>query len=284
MSQLAFKTDPMTSEVWRIEEFKQETNDVFTLKLLPASEQAPRAFKGGQFNMIYVYGIGEVPISLSGDPTRLSPPAPLVHTVRSVGPVTKIMSTLKEGDMVGIRGPFGNHWPIEDHYGNDIVIVAGGIGLAPLRPIIYYVLANREKYGKLVILYGARTPKDVLFNDELQRWRAVERNEVYVSVDRAEGNWKGDVGVVTQLMPRITIESAATAAFVCGPEIMMKYSVIGLQGIGVPETNCYISMERNMKCGIGFCGHCQLGPEFICKDGPVYRYQDIEYFLSIREA
>jgi NAD(P)H-flavin reductase len=267
----------MIPALYRIETVKQETHDTFTIELAGTDGRSP--FEAGQFNMLYIYGVGEVPISISGDPTK---PNKLFHTTRAVGTVTKAMRKLKRGDMVGIRGPFGTHWPIRESVGSDIVIVAGGIGLAPLRPAIYEVLSQREKYGKVVLLYGTRSPADILFRHELERWRSRFDLEVFITVDRAMEGWRGNVGVITTLIPKAPFDPHHAVALICGPEIMMKYAVAELHKRGLGEI--YVSMERNMKCGIGFCGHCQYGPTFICKDGPVFRYDAIAPLFSKREV
>lgn len=272
--------DPMLPAPYRVQRMRQDTYDTFTLELQSAGGANALHFNAGQFNMLYVFGIGEVPISISGDPTT---PAILVHTTRAVGTVTKAMRQLKRGDILGVRGPFGTHWPVEEAAGNDAVIIAGGIGLAPLRPALYALLAQREKFGKVVLLYGTRTPSDILFRRELESWRARLDLEVYVTVDRATGNWRGNVGVVTTLIPKAPFDPRNAVAMVCGPEIMMRFTVLELQKRGVPATNIFLSMERNMKCAVGFCGHCQFGPAFICKDGPVFRYDRIKDLFAKRE-
>lgn len=265
---------------FRVQRLRQDTYDTFTLELQPANGLSEFAFAAGQFNMLYVFGAGEVPISISGDPAKSQT---LVHTTRAVGVVTKAMRKLQRGEMLGVRGPFGTHWPVAEALGSDIVIVAGGIGLAPLRPALYALLARREKYGKVVLLYGARTPEDILYRRELERWRARLDLEVYVTVDRAAGNWRGNVGVVTTLIPKAPFDPRNAVAMVCGPEIMMRFTVLELQKRGVPAENIFLSMERNMKCAVGFCGHCQFGPAFICKDGPVFRYDRIKDLFTKRE-
>lgn len=251
---------------------RNETDDTFTFELKPADGEGRFTFAPGQFNMLYVFGVGEVPISISGDPLGSKP---LQHTTRVVGTVTKAMRRLKRGDMIGLRGPFGSHWPVEDAAGRDFVIVAGGIGLAPLRPALYQLMAQREKYRRIVLLYGTRTPEDILYRRELERWRGKFDLEVYVTVDRASGDWRGNVGVVTTLIGRAPFDPSNAIALVCGPEVMMRYTVMELQKRGVASERTYVSMERNMKCALGFCGHCQYGPTFICKDGPVFRFDRI---------
>jgi NAD(P)H-flavin reductase len=266
----------MVPHPFRILRSRSETHDTFTIELESAHEADGFSFQPGQFNMLYLFGVGEIPISISGDPSKKR----LVHTTREVGTVTRAMRKLKRGDVLGVRGPFGSHWPVEDAKGNDVVIVTGGIGLAPLRPALYAVLSEREKYGKVVLLYGARTPADILYRQELEQWRSRFDLEVHATVDRAMSGWRGNVGVVTTLIPKAPFDPRDTLAFVCGPEIMMRFTVMELQKRGVPTDAIFLSMERNMKCAIGFCGHCQFGPTFVCKDGPVYRYDRIKDWLA----
>ena len=270
-------SDPMVPSPFRVQRVRQETHDTFTLELEPARGGDGFSFQAGQFNMLYVFGVGEVPISISGDPTKTKM---LVHTTRAVGTVTKAMRRLKRGDILGVRGPFGRHWPVDVAAGSDIVIVAGGIGLAPLRPAMYQLLSQRDHYDKVVLLYGARTPEEILFPRELERWRAHFDLEVHVTVDRAMGGWRGNVGVVTTLIQKAPFNARNTTAMVCGPEVMMRFTVMELLKRGVKTDNIHISMERNMKCAIGFCGHCQFGPVFVCKDGPVFVYGRIKDLLT----
>jgi NAD(P)H-flavin reductase len=265
--------DPMQTQPYRIESVRRETHDTYTFELKRANGAGGLRFAAGQFNMLYVFGVGEVPISISGDPNR---PERLVHTTREVGAVTRALRGLKRGQVLGVRGPYGTQWPVEQGMGSDVVIVAGGIGLAPLRPALYQLIAHREKYGKVVLLYGARTPDEILYQRELAQWRAQFDLEVHVTVDRAMGGWRGNVGVVTTLIPKAPFDPSSTLAFVCGPEIMMRFTVLELKRRGVAPQNMFISMERNMKCGIGFCGHCQFGPGFVCKDGPVFPYDHVK--------
>ncbi len=272
--------DPMTPVFCRVLKTQHETRDTFTIALEPPAPAQAYPFAPGQFNMLYVFGVGEVPISVSGDPRR---PQILVHTIREVGAVTRAMRALKRGDALGVRGPFGSSWPVEEAVGRDVVIVAGGIGLAPLRPAIYSILAHRQKYGRVVLMYGTRTPEDILFRKEVERWRARLDLSVHVTVDRAMALWRGSVGVVTTIIPRAGFDPRNALAMVCGPEAMMRFTILELQNRGVGLGQIYVSTERNMKCAVGFCGHCQLGPTFICKDGPVFRYDRIQQFFEIRE-
>jgi NAD(P)H-flavin reductase len=269
--------DPMVPSLYRVQRSQWDTRDTFSLTLLPVAGDNIPPFEAGQFNMLYVYGVGEIPISISGDPARRDV---LVHTTRAVGTVTRAMSGLKVDDMLGVRGPFGTVWPVEMGRGKDIVIIAGGIGLAPLRPAIYRVMATREQYQRVVILYGARTFNDALYRNELRQWRSQFDMDVFVTVDRATGNWRGSVGLVTQLIGRAPFDPHNTIAMVCGPEVMMRFTTMELTRRGVSSGDIYVSLERNMKCGIGLCGHCQLGPMFICKDGPVFRHSQVQHLLT----
>ncbi|MFQ5583666.1 MAG: FAD/NAD(P)-binding protein [Calditrichia bacterium] len=277
---MATQMDPMTPILYKIEKFRRELHDTFSINLLPANGHSIGRFTPGQFNMLYVFGVGEAPISISGDPYK---PDTLTHTVRVVGSVTRAMSVLKPGETMGVRGPYGNHWPVEEAFGDDIVIIAGGIGLAPLRPVIYQVLARRERFGRVVILYGSRTPEDILYRKEIGEWRKHLDLEVQVTTDRATGGWRGNVGVVTRLIPRAHFDPYQCTVFVCGPEIMMRFTVRELEEIGVDLDSIYVSLERNMKCAVGYCGHCQYRQHFICKDGPVFNYNEIKDVFEERE-
>src|SRR5262245_42278050 len=274
--------DPMLPEPWRIRRARRDTRDVFTIDLEPVHSGKNIPFLPGQFNMLYVFGVGEVPISMSGNPANSGVVA---HTVRAVGAVTKAMSRLKRGDVIGVRGPFGSYWPVDEGAGKDLVIVAGGIGLAPLRSVIYHVLLRCENYRQVVLLYGARTPHDILYQTELEKWRGRFDLQIEVTVDNVPSGqpWQGNVGVVTSLIAGARFDPAQTIAMICGPEVMMRFTVIDLLKRGLGDERIFISMELNMKCAVGFCGHCQFGPTFICKDGPVFRFDRINSWLSKRE-
>ncbi len=269
--------DPMLPNAYRIERVIKESYDTFTVELTPENEYGQFAFGPGQFNMLYIFGVGEIPISISGDPDR---PQPLVHTTRAVGTVTNAMSRLRVGDSLGLRGPYGTTWPVKAARGQDVVLIAGGIGLAPLRPALYQILSHREAYGKIVLLYGTRSPEDILFRKELESWRSRFDLEVFVTVDYADSNWHGNVGFVTKLIAGAPFDPSHTTAMICGPEVMMRFAAIEMHKRGLSNEHIFLSMERNMKCAIGFCGHCQFGPLFICHDGPVFAYSQIQSWLN----
>ncbi len=255
-----------------------ETDDTFNIEVeMPARWE----FQPGQFNMLYAFGIGEAPISISG---TIPATDRIIHTIREVGAVTGALHRLRPGDQVGVRGPFGTGWPVQAAEGHDVVIVAGGIGLAPLRPVMLHVLGHRDRYQRVALLYGARSPGDLLFDEQLAEWRSRFDLEVEVTVDSATRRWRGPVGVVTRLIERVEFDPDGTTAMVCGPEVMMRFSARALLDAGVPAGNVYLSTERNMQCGIGLCGHCQLGPYFTCKAGPVLSFAQLEPLMSVPEV
>jgi NAD(P)H-flavin reductase len=272
--------DPMVPRIARVRRRQRDLKDVVTLTL-EMEDGGDLEFTPGQFNMLTVFGVGEVPISISGDPAK--PGGGLVHTIRDVGPVSGALARLGPGDAVGVRGPFGVGWPVAEARGNDVVVLTGGLGLAPLRPAIYSLLANRRQYGKIALLYGARGPGEILFRSELEQWRRLLDIQLYVTVDHADTDWFGSVGVVTTLVPRADFDPEHTLAMVCGPEIMMRFGVSALRDAGVNDQSIYLSMERSMKCAIGLCGHCQLGPVFVCKDGPVFRNDRLAPLTAAKE-
>jgi NAD(P)H-flavin reductase len=258
--------DSMHPTPARVTQVRKDTPDTFTLTLEPEGEEPLPSFLPGQFSMLYVFGVGELPISISGDPQERGK---LVYTVRSVGKTTHALVSRKVGDTVGVRGPFGKPWPLKSARGKDVIVIAGGIGLAPLRPVIYYILRHRADYGRLVVLYGARSPRDLLYQKQLESWARLP-----------DLSWHGHVGVVTTLFRYIRLQPLHSVAMVCGPEIMMRYVAWELEARGLPQGDLYVSLERNMKCGIGFCGHCQFGPDFICKDGPIFTYREMRPWLG----
>lgn len=274
--------DPMLPRLGRVRRRRREGPRISTLEIeLEAVTQSGEvAFAPGQFNMLTVFGVGEVPISLSGDPAD---PGRLVHTIRALGPVSVALERLRPGESVGLRGPFGMGWPMTDAVGQDVIVVAGGLGLAPLRPVLYHVFATREQYGRVALLYGTRSPADILFRRELEDWRRRLDVSIEVTVDHAAPDWHGHVGVVTTLISRVKFDPLSSIAFVCGPEVMMRFSISALQNAGLEDDAIYLSMERNMKCAVGLCGHCQFGPLFVCRDGPVFRCDRVRNLLARKE-
>ena len=270
----------MTPLPYRVLRRRRENHDNWTLELEPVDE-AIAPIGPGQFTMLYAFGVGEVPISTSGD--LEGDGTTLVHTIRAVGAVTNALCASKPGDVLGVRGPFGNTWPVEEAVGRDLVVVGGGVGLPPLRPVIYHALAHRSDFERVVVLYGGRTPDDLLFRRELERWRGRFDVDVDVTVDAAGSDWSGKVGVVTRLIPPAKFDPARAVAMVVGPEIMMRFTATALIQRGMKPEQIWMSMERTMRCGIGLCGHCQLGPTLICRDGPVYTYADVVRLIEVRE-
>ena len=262
----------------RIAGKRRDTHDTWTLTLEPTGAGLGR-FSPGQFAMLYAFGVGEVPISISADLTGADP---LAHTVRAVGAVTERICSLEQGAYVGVRGPFGSSWPIAEAEGRDVVVVAGGIGLAPLRPVICHVQAHRKRYGRVVVAYGGRSPAELLYAEELAEWRGRFDLDLDVTVDTAGPAWRGRVGVVTTLVGRADFDPANVAAFVCGPEVMMRFVAAELRARGVGDESIHVSLERSMKCAVGHCGHCQLRELFVCKDGPVFSYRRVEPLLRVR--
>ncbi len=263
---------------YRVTRRARETADTVTLVVEPVGAEAIERHLPGQFNMLYMFGTGEIPISISGDAAR----GELVHTTRAVGAASRAFCRLEVGDVLGVRGPFGTNWPMAQARGRDLVIIAGGIGLAPLRPVIDQAVFHRAEFGRVIVLIGARTPDDLLYLEEHARWR--ERDiEVRVTVDAADERWRGPIGFVTHLIPTLKVDASAALAMLCGPEIMMRFCARELRALGLDNERIYVTMERNMKCAIGLCGHCQLGPDFVCKDGPVYPYARVAGRMLIRE-
>ncbi len=271
--------DPMLPISYVVADKRQELGDTWTLELEPTGGDGVEAFRPGQFSMLYAFGAGEVPISLSGGGEA---GGRLGHTVRAVGAATRSICDTQPGEQLGVRGPFGNSWPLDQAEGGDVVVVAGGIGLAPLRLAVEQLIANRDSYRAVALLYGARSPDEMLYFSELQRWREAGIDVKY-TVDTAIGEWDGRVGLVTKLIPITGFEGSRTTAMICGPEVMMRFVAQALADRGVPDERICVSLERNMKCAIGHCGHCQLAHRFVCKDGPVFPVGRIGTLLGVRE-
>jgi anaerobic sulfite reductase subunit B len=259
---------------------REEASDVVTLALEPA-EGTPPPFRHGQFNMITSFGQGEIAVSMSSAPGA---PGPLEHSIRRVGAVSAALCDTAVGSVVGIRGPFGTSWGVDEvEDGTDVVVMAGGIGLAPLRGAVVDLVARQQAgRGRVFVLTGARSPDQILFHEDLLAWER-EGAHVAVSVDVGAPGWTGVVGVVTELLPSAPFWAPGSLALLCGPEVMMRFTVSALAQAGVTGERVYVSMERNMQCGIGHCGHCQLGPTLVCRDGPVYPWSELERWLAIRE-
>jgi NAD(P)H-flavin reductase len=281
LSTLSYHARPMTPLWAELVDVHPEAPGVSTywLKLKDPEIRESYHFNPGQFNILTVPGYGEAAISISSDIENVET---VGHTIRLAGNVTNAIDRLRIGDTVGIRGPFGSHWPVEACIGKDIYIAAGGIGLPPLRPVIYHIMKNRENFGEVVVLYGARTPNDLQFKDEYETWRDAGI-DLMVTVDRADEGWEGTVGVVPVLFYHLRMKSQNSVTFTCGPEIMMRFVVYEALARRLEEENIYISFERNMKCGFGSCGHCQLGPYFVCKDGPVFSYQQLQPYFNVED-
>lgn len=269
-------TAAMTPLPYRVVARRIETADTVTLDLAPVGK-AIRPLAPGQFAMIYAFGVGEVPISVSAGCGNGN----VTHTLRAAGAVTSALHESRTGIVLGLRGPYGNGWNLPQP-GTDVLLVAGGIGLAPLRPLLTHALEHRDQYRSVVLLVGARTPGDLIYADSYDEWRA-HGADVRVTVDRADVSWTGSVGVVTRLLDEAVADPASTAAFVCGPEVMMRLTATGLSRLGVPAGAIQISLERNMRCGVAWCGHCQLGPWLVCRDGPVVTYDVAEPLMTVRE-
>ncbi|HYU05141.1 MAG TPA: FAD/NAD(P)-binding protein [Jatrophihabitantaceae bacterium] len=272
--------DPMVPVPYRVASRRDETHDSATLRLEPVDAPIP-AFLPGQFTMLYARGVGEIAISISGDPSLGD--GALSQTIRDVGAVSRALHDAAPGDVVGVRGPFGTTWGLSTAVGHDLVIVAGGVGLAPLRPVLLGALASRDAYRRIVLVTGARAPDEFLFTDQLAEWTARPDLEVEQTVDVPAEGWSGPVGFVTEPLARVPVDPDRTIAFLCGPEPMMRFSANVLLGKGIPAANIRVSLERNMQCGVGLCGHCQLGPLLICRDGPVIDYELAQQLLAVRE-
>jgi sulfhydrogenase subunit gamma (sulfur reductase) len=253
---------------------KEQMTDLEKLFVLELPDGQHLGNEPGQFVEVSLFGIGEAPISISSSPSRSNGTFELC--VRRVGDVTNALHTLEPGALVGVRGPFGHAFPVDRMKGKDILFAAGGLGLAPLRSLINEVLDSRGSFGRVIVLYGTKQPSEILFKDELLEWAERDDVEFHMTVDRGDDTWRGHVGVITTLFPRITVNPRNTVAATCGPPIMYRFVLMELLGKGIPETQIYLSLERRMKCGVGKCGHCQINQFYCCQDGPVFRYADIK--------
>lgn len=282
MSLPSSPASPWTVHPARILAIKQEILDTATYELAFEDDAFGTnfRFRSGQFNMVYLPGFGESAISISSDPQRT---ASLSHTVRIAGNVTRALARHQVGAQVLLRGPFGSAWPMEQSVGRDIVIACGGIGLAPLRPAIYHIINHRDDYRKVHLLYGARTPEGLLYADEYDQWRDAGI-QVQTTVDSGDANWLGHIGVVPTLFDRLKLEADQTRVLSCGPELMMRYVVFEALSRSISPKHIYISLERNMQCAVGFCGHCLLGPAFVCRDGPVFTYERMEPYFNLEDV
>ncbi|NJL16788.1 MAG: Ni/Fe hydrogenase subunit gamma [Nitrospira sp.] len=279
MSEVESMVNPYVIHPATIVEKIREAEDITTYRLQLVDKEARRRFrfKAGQFNMVYLFGVGEVAISIVSDPDE---PELLDHTIRAVGRTTKAIAALQPGDALGIRGPFGEGWPLEEVKGRNVVIVTGGLGCAPVVGAIEYIFRRREEYGSVKILHGVKTPHDLLYRERFDAWRRHSDTEVLLTSDQPDKTWRYHVGVVTELFEQVSIDPAKSTVLMCGPEIMMRLGVPILMKRGIPATAIYVSLERHMECGIGLCGHCQMGPYFLCKDGPVMRYDRVAQWLG----
>jgi NAD(P)H-flavin reductase len=267
------KTNPYLPMPAQIKSINWENYETFTFTL-QLSDQKRFTFQPGQFNLISVLGVGEAPFSISSAPRK---DGSFDHTVRIVGNVTKALSRLSVGDLIGVRGPYGNGWPLKKVKGKNLVIVAGGLGLAPLVSVIEYVIQNRHQFGDLEIFYGARSPNDLIFTRKFEEWQRAARTRLFLTVDRIPANieWPYRVGVVTSLFELSSVEPAKSLVFTCGPEIMMHFVGHAMLTRGFQDNQIFISMERRMECGIGKCGHCLIGSKYVCQNGPVFSLQEI---------
>lgn len=260
---------PTLAEMVKIEQLA-EKEKLFTLHLKDGRDLGHRA---GQFVEVSVFGVGEAPIGVTSSPTRNGT---FELCIREVGDVTRALHRMEPGSTVGIRGPFGNGFPIDKMRGKDLLFAPGGMGLPPLRSVIQQVLDERESFGRVIILYGTRNPSELLFKDELARWEARDDVELHVTVDRGDESWTGNVGVITTLFPKVTINPRNTVALTVGPPVMYRFVLMELLSKGIQDGNIFLSLERRMKCGLGKCGHCQINNVYVCQKGPVFSYAQLK--------
>ncbi|ORV92431.1 oxidoreductase [Mycobacterium interjectum] len=270
----------MTPVPYRVRSRVVESPDSATLCLEPVGE-ALRTPQPGEFMMLYAFGVGEAAISISGDPSVTD--GSITHTIRAVGAVSRALHNAEPGSVIGVRGPFGTTWGLDEAAGRDLVMVAGGVGLCPLRPAVLGALAGRARYGKVTLVVGARSRADFVFVDQLEKWAQDPQIELHVTVDVPVQGWSGEVGLVTEPLRRLTLQPDRTTAFLCGPEPMLRFGAEALLAKGIAAKDIRVSLERNMQCGVGWCGHCQLGPLLLCRDGPVVGYDVAGPLLQVKE-
>lgn len=275
---LPTQTSAMAPVPYRVRSRAIENADSVTLELEPLGAALPAPLPG-EFMMLYAFGVGEVAISTSG----IAPDGALTHTIRSVGAVSAALCAAEPGTTLGVRGPFGTSWGLAEVAGRDLVIVAGGVGLAPLRPVLLGALAERDRYGRVTLIAGARSQRDFLYSAEIAEWQADSRLETHVTVDVPIQGWQGETGFVTEPLRKLNLQPGRTTAFLCGPEPMMRFGAQALVAKGMAEADIRVSLERNMQCGIGWCGHCQLGHLLLCRDGPVVGYDVARPLLEVEE-
>ncbi|AFH43005.1 FAD/NAD(P)-binding protein [Fervidicoccus fontis] len=274
------RNDILVPSIANVKEIINETSDIKTYKLFSNAEKAQK-FKPGQFVMVYLKGFGEVPISLSDLVYEEDGGSLITLTIRGTGTVTKYMlSTVNIGDKIGIRGPYGNNWPIEEALGKDILIAGGGIGFAPLRPVLRFVSNNRQKFGRLVVIYGARSPNDIIYKYEIEEYKKIPGIELFLTIDKPAEDWKWNVGFVPDMLDKVKLDGDFKY-FVCGPEIMMKITAKKLVNKGADPRDIFVSLERRMRCGVGICGTCQLGHYYVCKDGPVFSFDQVSQYMEV---
>lgn len=290
MSTTAVRTDELIAGVptltATVQRVVPSAEDTFTYWSVFDDPEARRSytFRAGQISMVGVFGVGEIPVSVSSDPAR---PMHLAHTIRVCGRVTNVIAGLRAGDRITLRGPLGRPWPVEGARGGDLVIVAGGLGIAPLRSAVYEALRHRGAYRRVLLLVGARDPGQMLYRRQLETWqrwsRFQERLEVHLTVDHADADWPHREGLITSLFPYVDIDPKAATVFTCGPEIMMVNALRELARLGIPDERLWLTLERDMHCGVKLCGHCQLGPHFVCADGPIFRWDEVGDLLEVPE-
>ncbi|HUK34862.1 MAG TPA: FAD/NAD(P)-binding protein [Vicinamibacterales bacterium] len=272
-------SSPYLTHPARIVARRTETEGIYTYttRFVDPAVRREFRFKSGQFNMLYAFGLGEVAISIVSDPAE---PETIEHTIRIAGRVTGVIADWKVGDVVGIRGPYGNGWPVDEARRRDIVVITGGLGCAPVVGLINYIFRRREEYGELHILHGVKTPNDLLYRERFDEWRRAPRTRVYLTTDRPDKSWHYKIGVVTELFDELKVPPTSIV-MLCGPEVMMRMAAHSLQGKGIADDAIFLSMERRMECAVGLCGHCQYREHFVCKNGPIFSYRTVKELFRV---